>query len=104
MYSRFESLVAFRHAHRFAFDKSDLFFVAKLRPTTTEIRPCPREIEAAQWMDIHEFLQQPRCGCFRLGRSADDLSSTSQVGLSDQLSQATWCGPWRGLCRRRPVS
>ncbi len=57
----FRSVVAFRHAHDFAFGKtSDLFFVVRLQVQDATLRPCPREIEACAFIPLAEFLGQPR--------------------------------------------
>lgn len=54
----FETLLAFRHAHRFAFDCSDLYFVALLKPSTTVISFCEQEIEECQWAPLETIVQQ----------------------------------------------
>ncbi|CAL9100931.1 unnamed protein product [Musa textilis] len=48
-----------RHAHRVTFEKSDLFFICMLKPLTSEITIDEREIAAAKWMPLDEFLAQP---------------------------------------------
>ncbi|KAK8952658.1 Nudix hydrolase 8 [Platanthera guangdongensis] len=55
----FLEVVAFRHAHQVAFDKSDLFFVCMLKPLTLEINIDESEIEEAKWMALEEFLGLP---------------------------------------------
>ncbi|XP_074584849.1 nudix hydrolase 8-like [Curcuma longa] len=55
----FVELVAFRHAHYVAFEKSDLFFICMLKPVSSEITIDESEIEAAKWMPLDEFLAQP---------------------------------------------
>ncbi|KAK8939218.1 Nudix hydrolase 8 [Platanthera zijinensis] len=55
----FLEVVAFRHAHQVAFDKSDLFFVCMLKPLTLQINIDESEIEEAKWMALEEFLGLP---------------------------------------------
>ncbi|KAA8534903.1 hypothetical protein F0562_029881 [Nyssa sinensis] len=55
----FLEMVAFRHAHLVAFEKSDLLFVCMLKPLSSEIKIDEKEIQAAKWMAIDEILGQP---------------------------------------------
>ncbi|KAJ6731361.1 NUDIX HYDROLASE RELATED [Salix purpurea] len=55
----FLKMVAFRHAHMLAFDKSDILFVCMLTPLSYEIAIDDKEIQAAMWMPLHEFVGQP---------------------------------------------
>ncbi|KAF3788716.1 Nudix hydrolase 8 [Nymphaea thermarum] len=55
----FLEMIAFRHAHCVAFEKSDLFFICMLKPLSTQITIDGLEIQAAKWMPIDEFLGQP---------------------------------------------
>ncbi|MQL96567.1 hypothetical protein Taro_029250 [Colocasia esculenta] len=57
--TEFMEVIAFRHAHCVAFDKSDLFFICMLRPLTTRIEIDNTEIQAAKWMPLVEFVDQP---------------------------------------------
>ncbi|XP_065857494.1 nudix hydrolase 8-like [Euphorbia lathyris] len=57
--TEFIEVVAFRHAHNLAFDKSDLFFVCMLKPSSTQIMVDDLEIQAAKWMPLVEFVEQP---------------------------------------------
>ncbi|KAF8768742.1 hypothetical protein HU200_007300 [Digitaria exilis] len=73
--TEFMELIAFRHAHNVAFQKSDLFFICVLRPLSNDIRIDEAEIQAAkphrisaasepcpcssQWMPLPEFIEQP---------------------------------------------
>ncbi|XP_038694858.1 nudix hydrolase 8-like isoform X2 [Tripterygium wilfordii] len=56
--TEFVEVVAFRHAHNLAFDKSDLCFVCILRPLSTQIIVDDSEIQDAKWMPLMEFVQQ----------------------------------------------
>ncbi|GAB4838964.1 nudix (nucleoside diphosphate linked moiety X)-type motif 8 [Ancistrocladus abbreviatus] len=55
----FLKMVAFRHAHLVAFEKSDLLFVCMLRPLSSKITIDEKEIQAAKWMPLQEFSEQP---------------------------------------------
>ncbi|XP_050216094.1 nudix hydrolase 8-like [Mercurialis annua] len=55
----FLKLVAFRHAHLVAFEKSDLLFMCLLKPMSHQISIDENEIQAAEWMPIDEFISQP---------------------------------------------
>ncbi|GJN02159.1 hypothetical protein PR202_ga19483 [Eleusine coracana subsp. coracana] len=57
--TEFVDVVAFRHAHKVAFQKSDLFFICMLRPVSNEIKIDETEIQAAKWMPLEEFVKQP---------------------------------------------
>lgn len=57
--TEFVELIAFRHAHNVAFQKSDLFFIGMLRPLSNDIRIDEMEIQAAKWMPLAEFIEQP---------------------------------------------
>ncbi|KAF8765503.1 hypothetical protein HU200_008652 [Digitaria exilis] len=57
--TEFMELIAFRHAHNVAFQKSDLFFICVLRPLSNDIRIDEAEIQAAKWMPLAEFIEQP---------------------------------------------
>ncbi|KAK1266249.1 Nudix hydrolase 8 [Acorus gramineus] len=55
----FSEVLAFRHAHHVTFEKSDLFFICMLRPLSFDITIDEAEIQAAKWMPLHEFMEQP---------------------------------------------
>ncbi|KZV54275.1 nudix hydrolase 8 [Dorcoceras hygrometricum] len=56
--TRFLELVAFRHVHQVAFEKSDLLFVCMLRPLSLEIKIDANEIQEAKWASVEELLLQ----------------------------------------------
>ncbi|XP_077235339.1 nudix hydrolase 8-like isoform X2 [Tasmannia lanceolata] len=56
--TEFVEVIAFRHAHHVAFEKSDLFFICMLRPLSTQIAIDEMEIQAAKWMPLVEFVEQ----------------------------------------------
>ncbi|KAJ0031706.1 hypothetical protein Pint_13313 [Pistacia integerrima] len=55
----FQEMVAFRHAHLVAFEKSDILFVCMLKPLSSEITIDEKELQAAKWMPLDELLEQP---------------------------------------------
>ncbi|KAH7514225.1 hypothetical protein FEM48_Zijuj11G0066200 [Ziziphus jujuba var. spinosa] len=57
--TEFVEVIAFRHAHNVAFQKSDLFFICMLRPLSSQIIVDDFEIHAAKWMPLVEFVKQP---------------------------------------------
>ncbi|KAK9716324.1 hypothetical protein RND81_06G225500 [Saponaria officinalis] len=57
--TEFTEVIAFRHAQNMAFEKSDLFFICILKPLSTGIKVDDHEIEAAKWMPLVEFVEQP---------------------------------------------
>ncbi|KAI3727437.1 hypothetical protein L6452_16050 [Arctium lappa] len=57
--TEFLEVIAFRHAHNVAFEKSDLFFICMLRPVSSEINIDDLEVQASKWMPLMEFVEQP---------------------------------------------
>ncbi|KAL1213984.1 Nudix hydrolase 8 [Cardamine amara subsp. amara] len=57
--TEFSEVIAFRHAHNVAFEKSDLFFICMLKPLSNKIIIDELEIKAAKWMPLVEFVEQP---------------------------------------------
>ncbi|KAM0012129.1 putative hydrolase [Helianthus debilis subsp. tardiflorus] len=57
--TEFLVVIAFRLAHNVAFEKSDLFFICMLRPVSSEIKIDDLEVQAAKWMALREFVEQP---------------------------------------------
>jgi 8-oxo-dGTP pyrophosphatase MutT (NUDIX family) len=55
--TRFEALVCFRHWHGYRYDKSDIYFVCRLRPLHQIIEMQAAEIEECFWMPVHEYLK-----------------------------------------------
>ena len=59
--AEFMSLLGVRHSHGVAFGRSDLYFVALLRPTDPDqpIQLDPSEISKCQWMELDTFAADP---------------------------------------------
>lgn len=54
--ARFRSIVGFREQHNVGFGVSDLYFVCRCEPVSTDITHCPREIAEAKWMPVDEYI------------------------------------------------
>jgi ADP-ribose pyrophosphatase YjhB (NUDIX family) len=60
----FEALMGFRHWHGYRYDKSDIYFICRLRPLTTDIRIQESEIAEAKWMPLEDYLSSEYVGTF----------------------------------------
>lgn len=49
----------FRHWHGYRYDKSDIYFVCRLKPLSFEINHDSEEIFECLWMPVQEFLNSP---------------------------------------------
>ena len=56
VHTRFESLVCFRHWHGYRYGKSDIYFVGRLSPLSSEITMQEEEIEECLWMPVDDYL------------------------------------------------
>ncbi|XP_031782400.2 nudix hydrolase 8 [Nasonia vitripennis] len=57
--AKFKCMLAFRHAHRYAFGCSDIYTISCLIPQTFDIVKCDREISECKWMKLDEFISHP---------------------------------------------
>lgn len=57
--TRFDSVIAIRHAHNAGFGCSDLYIVVALIPENNTIEKCDREIAMCEWMSIDKYLNHP---------------------------------------------
>lgn len=55
--AEFEALVCLRHWHGYRHDKSDIYFICRLRPLSHTIHLADREIETCLWMPVDDYLQ-----------------------------------------------
>ncbi len=62
--TQFEALMGFRHWHGYRYDKSDIYFICRLRPLTTAIRIQESEIAEAKWMPLDDYLSSEYVGAF----------------------------------------
>jgi len=53
--TEFESIIAFRQSHEMNFGCSDLYFIVCLKPKSSEIEFCTRELSKCQWMPLQEY-------------------------------------------------
>ncbi|WCJ37361.1 hypothetical protein M5689_018508 [Euphorbia peplus] len=74
--AEFEEILAFRQSHKSFFGKSDLFFVCMLRPLSLDIKKQDSEIEAAQWMPIEEYVNQPYNKQHQIFKSIAEICKT----------------------------
>jgi len=77
--TEFISLACFRHWHGYRFDKSDIYFVCRLKPLTHEITADPQEIDEAFWMPVDEYLKDPKTHPFNKKIVQTALSKDSML-------------------------
>ena len=70
--TRFESMACFRHWHGYRYGKSDIYFVCRLSPLSTDIAMQVEEIKQCLWMPVDEFLASEEISPFnqRIVRAA----------------------------------
>lgn len=54
--TEFQSIIAFRQSHQMNFGCSDLYFIVCLKPTSSEIKMCTREISKCEWMPLKDYI------------------------------------------------
>ena len=62
--TEFDALVCFRHWHGYRFGKSDIYFVCRLRPLSTEISIQEDEIAECLWMPVADYLADENVSAF----------------------------------------
>jgi len=62
--ARFDALVCFRHWHGYRYNKSDIYFICRLRPLTQDIQKSDFEIDECRWMPVQEYLDSEYVGTF----------------------------------------
>ena len=62
--AEFEALVCFRHWHQYRYGKSDIYFVCRLTPLSSEIVMQAEEIAECLWLPVAEFLGSDDIGTF----------------------------------------
>ena len=82
----FEAVVCFRHWHGYRYGKSDIYFVCRLSPLSTEITMQTEEIQECLWMPVEEFLESDSISPFnqwivRAGLERPGLAVTSVTGF-----------------------
>lgn len=96
--ARFDSVLAVRQAHGFAFGKSDLFFMCALVPDRAADGarqvPVPQEaeVEAVQWMPVQDYCSQEFIDKLPLQRQLKDrclaYSGGAYRGLTAQMLES----------------
>lgn len=81
--AEFDALVCFRHQHGYRYDKSDIYFVCRLHPTSTEIIKEEDEIDACEWMPVQDYLSSEYVGGFnkQIVQAALDSPGISRSGV-----------------------
>ena len=62
--SRFVSLVCFRHQHAYRHGKSDIYFVCRLEPLSSDISKQEDEIAECVWMPVETYLNAESVSVF----------------------------------------
>ncbi len=62
--TRFRALVCFRHWHGYRDGKSDIYFVCRLHPLSTEITCQSEELDECRWMPVDEYLAHEDASVF----------------------------------------
>ena len=62
--TRFDALVCFRHWHGYRYNKSDIYFVCRLAPLSSQITMQAEEIEECLWMPVEEYLSTDKVSPF----------------------------------------
>ncbi|XP_027065259.1 nudix hydrolase 8-like [Coffea arabica] len=88
----FLEMVAFRHVHRVAFEKSDLLFACMLKPLSSEITIDEKEIQDAKWITPEELLAQRFY--------AEDEMSRKVI----EICMATYGNRYRGFTAHQLIS
>jgi len=79
--ARFDRVVCLRHWHGYRYGKSDIYFVCRLTPLSTEIKMDSNEIAECLWLPLDEYLNDTDVHPFNkmVVRAATD----SNFGLSE---------------------
>ena len=80
--TRFESLVCFRNWHGYRYGKSDIYFVCRLSPLSSEITMQPEELEECLWMPLEEYLSADEISVFNKCIVRAALENTGLVPAS----------------------
>ncbi|XP_055959785.1 nudix hydrolase 7-like [Mercurialis annua] len=78
--TEFVEVLTFRQSHQSFFSKSDLFFVCMLRPRSFDIQKQDSEIEAAKWMPMKEYVEQPYNKKHKLFKYVAEICQTKSYG------------------------
>lgn len=86
--TKFDCLVCFRHWHGYRYSKSDIYFVCRLSPLSTEISMQEEEIEECLWIPVDRYLSADTVSPFnkRIVRAAlncPGIIPTTMEGYDD---------------------
>ena len=83
--ARFQSLHFFRHWHGYRYGKSDIYFVCRLSPSSTDITMQSEELAECLWMPVQEFLDREDVSPFnkRIVRSCLENPGIVSTGTID---------------------
>ncbi|XP_063903592.1 uncharacterized protein LOC135123026 isoform X2 [Zophobas morio] len=57
--TEFQTVLTLRQGHYGMFGCSDIYTVISLKPLSSDIEKCEREIDKCMWMDVDEYLKHP---------------------------------------------
>lgn len=64
VHAKFETLVCFRHWHGYRYEKSDIYFVCRLSPLSSDITIQADEIEECIWLPVQDYLASDSVSIF----------------------------------------
>ena len=81
--ARFEYVVCMRHWHGYRYGKSDIYFICRLTPLSTQIYMDTNELAECLWMPLDEYLNDPDVHQFN--KLAARTAAASESGLSERF-------------------
>ena len=81
--AKFDYLVSLRHWHGYRYGKSDIYFVCRLTPLSTEIIMDTRELVECLWLPLDEYLADTDVHPFN--KLVVRAASASRSGLAEQF-------------------
>eukprot|EP01060_Flectonema_neradi_P020037 TRINITY_DN27560_c0_g1_i1.p1 TRINITY_DN27560_c0_g1~~TRINITY_DN27560_c0_g1_i1.p1 ORF type:complete len:252 (+),score=34.33 TRINITY_DN27560_c0_g1_i1:48-803(+) len=81
--AEFEHLLGVRHCHELSHGRSDLYFICKLKPTTTTISKCDVEIADAGWFPLSKLAE----GKSTLNKFIAESYMSGKMGSIEMRSQ-----------------
>jgi 8-oxo-dGTP pyrophosphatase MutT (NUDIX family) len=81
--ARFERLVCLRHWHGYRYGKSDIYFVCRLTPLSTEITMDTQELVECLWLPLEDYLADTDVHPFN--KLVVRAATGSQTGLSEKF-------------------
>ena len=80
--ARFDYAVCLRHWHNYRYGKSDIYFVCRLTPLTSQIHMDTRELSECLWMPLDDFLNDPDIHGFN--KTIVRAAAESNTGLREK--------------------